>query len=238
MDRTILRPNTPKFGENEVAYARVSATKGYVEPLVIATIEFNVARNQYLYGFKRQISPTSPDKDLMPIKLYESEIITMCEALELQISVLKREFDEATAQLAKVCGSADGSPLPDVAKPTEGVAIVTPPRPRFGYNQVVYLIETAQTTGNLEAYRISNFSWNGKLKQWVYTFHIRPRPGRSTTVGDRDDLSRAVNLEFPESVLGEICQVLPLRVQFLTLAFNRAVRRQQTFCPVAPVTGA
>lgn len=230
MDRTILRPSSPKFGVRETVYARVSATKGYVEPLMVAAIDFSPARNQFLYSFDRQLSPTSPKKDLMPVKLLESEIITMCEAIELQVSVLKRQLDEANAQLTQLCGSSGGIPLPSVAKPIEGVYITTPPRPRFGYNQVVYLIETAQTTGNLEAYRISNLYWQTQLKQWVYTFHIKPRPGRSTTVGDRDDLSRHSELQFLESALGEVCEVLPLRVQFLTLAYNRAVRRLETFC--------
>lgn len=235
MDRTILRPNAPRFGERETVYARVAATKGYVEPLVIVGIEFNVQRNQFMYSFSRQLSPTTQIKDIMPIKLLESELLTMCEAIEIQISVLRRQLEEAETQLAVQCGSSGGSDLPNIAQPTEGTYITTPPRPRFGYNQVVYLVETSQTTGNLEAYRISNLYWDGSVKQWVYTFHIKPRPGRTTTVGDRDDMSRGMELKFLESALGLICEVLPLRVQFLMQAYNKAVRRQEIYCSV---TGA
>lgn len=231
-DRTILRPAQPKFGINEIGYARISATKGYIEPLRIAQISFNVSQNQFEYSFHRNsigdVRLTTDKPQLMPTTLLESEIIGLCDALDIQIQVLERQLTEITDKFDENCQQQQQIADPPVASTVK--SITQPPRPRFGHGQVVYLRETAETTGRLEAFRIDGFTWDNNLGEWMYFFNIRPRPRRNTTVGDRDDLRRGSVITIPESQLGTICEALTLAVDFMDLAVRRAKSRRTSFC--------
>lgn len=236
-DRTILRPPRPRFAIDEVAYSAISSKKGFVEPLTVAKVEFSPAHNQYNYSFRDKSRFTirgGKKERLMPITLLESELITLCEALDIQISVLQRERDQMQAKLNEHCEGQEIDRTP-VQSPIRDNGKVIPPDPLYGYNEVVYLTETAQTVGRLEAYRITNFRWDDDMVEWVYEFVIKPRPRRNTTVGDMDDLRRGTTLEYPESMLCSICQAITLANDFLERAVNRAILRRQAFCP--DVTG-
>lgn len=229
-DRTILRPGTPFFAINETAYARVAATKGFIEPLYVIGIEFDPAKNEYLYTFGMDIDHSKP----MPIRLYESALLSLCEALDLQIMALERELAEVQEQFKSNCLNAQQQP--EVVPPHKWHYLSTPPPPRFGYNEVVYLKETAENVGRLEAFRISNFKWDSDLGQWLYTFHIKRRPERNMTVGDRDNWTRKLDLRYPEEDLCLICEALPIAVNFMQQAVQRAKYRRQTLCPASGVT--
>lgn len=239
-DRTVLRPPQPAFAVNEIAYARVSATKGYVEPLRIAGVAFDAAANQYKYTFR--LDPIGPGKfttdkpRLMPITLHESELINLCEALDIQIGVLERELAKAEQQLATVCNASEIQP--ETEHPIEIKSTVQPPRPRFGHYEVVYLTESAQTVGRLEAYRIDDLKWDNNLREWLYFFHIRPRPRRSTTVVDREDLRHGSIISYPESQICKVCEALPLVVKSLQIAVQRAKFRRGSLCPQVTASGS
>lgn len=229
-DRTVLKPGTPLFAIRETVYSRIAAIKGFVEPLVIVGIEFDPATAGYVYSFTRTTKLYSNrDQRLLPIKLYEPEILTLCEALDLQISVLSRELIESRRQFELNCLQAEVKPPPQT--PVVSGDLSLPPPPRFGYNQVVYLRETAETVGRLEAFRINKFVWSDSVGQWIYTFHIKRRPGRTMTVGDRDDMSREFDLRYPEADLCLICEASPSVVKFAELALRRAQGRKIAYCP-------
>lgn len=223
-DRTVVRPTAPTYAINEVVYSRISASKGYIEPLKIAKVSFDPFISEYRYSFYKDKSTI----ELMPITLRSSEVISLCDALDLQISFLQRELTEMEAKLSINCSSEEDPP--DTPNPTIVKTKVIPPDPRFGYNEIVYLRETAESVGRLEAYRIDGLRWDSDFGEWVYKFEIRPRPRRNTTVGDRIDLRHVLIIEYPESQLSTLCEVLTLSVTFLRRAVSRAVSRKESFC--------
>ena len=227
-DRTIIRPVRPRFGINEISYSRVSATHGYVEPLCVAKIDFDVQFGSYRYSFYFGTLVERDNNKLMPITLLETELITLCEALDVQINVLERQLTESQKKMNNFCNEELIQPASEL--PDEKNGIVTPKAPRFGYNEVVYLIESAETTGSLEAMRVDSFKWDNNIGEWVYVFRILPRPRRNTTVGDRNDLRRGSIIMMVESQLCKICEALPLVVNFLEVAVSRARFRRETLC--------
>jgi hypothetical protein len=231
-DRTILKPLRPRFAIGEVVYSAISAKKGFIEPLTVAKVEFLPARNQYNYSFsdKSRFTIRGGKKErLMPITLLESELITLCYALDTQISVIQREYDQMSIRLNENCEGQEVDRTA-VRKPVRGNGQVVPPNPLYGYNEVVYLTETAQTVGRLEAYKITNFRWDDDVAEWIYEFVIKPRPRRNTTIGDMDDLRRGTVLEYPESMLCTICEAITMARDFLERVINRAVLRKQALC--------
>jgi len=227
-NRTILNPPIPRFAINEVSYSRISATKGFVEPLKIARIEFSPQSNEYQYQFYRGL-PGYRSTEVLDFTLLESEMATLCEALVLQVSVLERELEAMRLQQSSNCSTTEPLVAPDTPQPIRIKTQVIPPKPRFGVNQVVYLKETAEVVGRLEAYRVDGIRWDD-INQWLYVFEIRPRPRRNTTVGDRDDLRRGSVIFYPESQLCLLCEAIPLAVAFLERALTRARLRQQAYC--------
>jgi len=227
-DRTIVRPVAPAYQINAVVYSRVSAGKGYIEPLRIAEIAYDTLHRQYRYSFTRSTSPSFPMEGLMPITLLDSEIIGLCGAIDLQVAVLTKELANAQEQLTNNCPTSLEQPSQVDLKFVQGQLGV--PRPRFGENEVVYLVESAQSVGRLEAYRIDGIRWSTGLLQWLYSFYISKRPGHPTTVGDRDNMLRDHVMEYSESELCMLCEALPMVVSFLQLALTRSQCRQQALC--------
>ena len=231
-DRTVLKKGRPFFAINEVAYARASATKGFIEPLYISGVQFDPARNEWLYSWRVSMSISSKAS---PIQCYESELLTLCEALPIQISVLKRELAEICEKMHCTCPDGGTTP-PDPQQPTiinDKVGVnyrMKPPAPRFGFNEVVYLRETAQVLGRLEAYRITDLEWSNDLLEWKYIMLIKPRPGRNMTIGDRDDKNHPFEIWYPESQLSPVCEALPLAVAFMQKAVKNAEARLKAFC--------
>ena len=226
MDRTVLRPLAPTYSINEVVYSKASSLKGYIEPLKIYNLEFDPSRNQYRYYFFRSISSVD---DVLPITLLESEVLNVCGALDNQISVLSREYNDMFAKLHAHCGG-ELVQAADIVNPTYTNGLVSPPRPRFGYNSVVYLRESAEVIGVLESYRVDDIKWDKDNLQWVYFSIIRPRPEKNSTVGDRGDLTHNITLNFIEVQLCTVCEAISLAVSFLSRALSRAQSRRQSYC--------
>lgn len=231
-DRTVLRKGQPRFGIYETAYLRASATRGFIEPLFIIGIEFDPARNDWVYTWGREFGRNSKPS---PVKVYESELLTVCEALAIQIPVLTRQRAVLQAQMVSTCPNG-ATTLTQVAYGENSDGSVRPPSPLFGYNEVVYLRESAQATGNLEAFRITDIKWNQSLFEWVYYMYIKRRPGRNMTVGDRGDMTREFELSYPESVLCPVCEALPLAISYFDRAINSLTLRYNGLCP--DVTGS
>jgi hypothetical protein len=226
MDRTVLRPIQPIYSINEVVYSRASSLKGYVEPLKIYNMEFDPSRNQYRYYFFRSIDVVD---GILPITLLESEVLNVCDALDNQIGVLSREYNDMSAKLDAHCGG-ELVEAADIVQPTYNKELVSPPRPRFGYNSMIYLRETAEVTGVLESYRVDDIKWDRDNLQWVYYSIIRPRPEKNSTVGDRGDLTHDTVLSFIEVRLCTVCEAISLAVSFLSRALSRAQSRRQSYC--------
>lgn len=225
-NRTVLKKGKPRFAIRETAYARASATRGFIEPIFIVGIDFEPGRADYLYTWQ---NGNGPGSKISPVQLYESELIVLCEALDIQISVLNRELSEQQVRLQSIC------PNGPIVAPTQIPSIdgdqITPPAPRFGVNDVVYLLESAEVVGRLEAFRINDISWDNSFRQWKYIMIVKPRPGKTMTIGDRGDMTHNLSIGYPESQLGAVCEALPLAVKFLQRALNKAVTRRSTFCP-------
>jgi hypothetical protein len=237
IDKTILRRGKPKFGINEVAYSRAGAIRGFIEPLPIIRVDFDPGLNTYVYTWGRDLGPAAK-KVPAPFVFPESQLLTLCEALDLQIPSLERDLAGLEAQMTSSCPNGAiaeyVSPTPEVIN-----GRINPPAPRFGYNEVVYLRESAEALGRLEAYRVTDFYWEKDFKEWVYKFFIQRRPGRTMTVGDRGDMTARseFDLIYPESELATICEALPLAVTFMRQAVTRAKARRTTYCPGATDAG-
>lgn len=222
MDRTVLKKPQPLFAIGKTAYAKASAARGFLESLKIASVAFDPARRTYFYHWEINKGPAAPHA-LSPIRLYENELLTICQAAAIQLSVLTRQLAELKEQQKKFC---PGPPVVTQQRITIEIDGETQaPAPLFGDNEVVYLRETAEVVGRLESYRITSLKWHNEIRQWLYGMFIHRRPGRNMTVGDRGDLTKEFTLSYPESELCTICEALPLAVSYMTQAVAQAQLR-------------
>ena len=231
-DKTVIRPGQPRFSINEIAYARISATKGYIEPLKVSSMQFDASEREYRYSFWKDMRKTILEPksiDFMPITLLETELCTMCEALDIQIVKLQNELSEMETKYNDYCGNMPDI-QPDTPNPLPIKTKIQPPAPRFGIREVVYLKETAEIVGRLEAFRVDDLMWDRASNMWMYYFYMRPRPTRNTTVGDRDDMRRSRTVIYPESQICTLCEVIPLAVAFLERAISSAQFRKDAYC--------
>lgn len=225
-DRTVLRPGSPRFSLKETVYLRSSATRGFVEPVWIVNMAFDPARNSWIYTWSYDFGK-SPK--VSPVRVYESELITVCEALDIQISVLQRRLADLQIQFGSVCpNGATFSVQVAVSENADGTT--RPPPPLFGYNEVAYLRESAESNGYLESYRITDLKWHQPESQWAYSMHIKRRPGRTMTIGDRGDMSREFDLVYFESQLCTVCEALPLAIAYLGGAITSRQSRRAGLC--------
>jgi hypothetical protein len=231
-DRTVVKPSAPLFKIKDTVYAIVSASKGFIEPLYVYTVEFDPSRQKYLYGFVRTLAMQTPQKsDFLPAKLYEDQIINLCGALEIQVSVLQRQYDTALKLFQEKC-SATGSLTPYVVPRIyeDKQFKVQPPAPRFGVNDVVYLTDTAASTGVLEALRVNNMEWDNERKMWLYKFILRPRPERHMTIGDADNWHNPKIVCYHEDSLSTFCEAQQTVVSFLNEALTACKNRIRMYC--------
>lgn len=242
----IKKGSRPKFGINEVVYVRESAIRGFVEPIAIAAIRYEPNINSYVYSFLKnkilsnliiqdgkvivqRMRPAKP-QEISPIEVREEELITICEALEIQVRYLENQLELANAEFERVCNSV-GSDLPEANDPDIiDNFIISPQEPRFGINDVVYLIETAQSVGRLEKVRIDAVEFDVSLQKWVYTSHFQQKPGENMTVGDRIDLKESVVLRHTEDDLVTVCEAIPIRIDFLEQSLLRSTNLRDSVC--------
>lgn len=247
-DKTV-RTNigAPKFGINEIVYARESATKGFIEPLTVARIAFNRARNLFEYRFRQgrvsaniaivdgviQEIPVraARNEELIPVILLEDKILTFCEAIGLVESFLTNELSAAEDEQEIVCGTNVEDPFQPEPGPAQDAGFVTRPlEPKFSINEIVYLDESAQGVGRLEKMRIDDIRWDEETGKWRYTAYFNQKPGENATVGDRVDLRRNVVVEKLESELITLCEAIRFRVQFLTRTLNKVTNKRVARC--------
>jgi hypothetical protein len=237
----------PKFGINEVVYPRESAVKGFIEPITIAQIFLNRARNEYEYRFRKGAQPLQivfidgrpapipvpPSKleDLSPVILLEHEMLTFCEAMDLVEAFLAREVVSAEAQFETVCGNEVPDTFESDPPPTRDFPFVLRPNePKYSINEVVYLEETAQAVGRLEKMRIDDIRWDEDAGRWRYSAVFNQKPGENATVGDRNDLRRSVVVEKFEGELITVCEAIDLRVKFLRRTLAKVRRNRSARC--------
>lgn len=223
LNRTVLRKGQPRFAIGEVGYARASVLKGFMEPLKIAGVKFDPARNEWLYSWSRDLRLTNTTL-IAPVEVFEDELLTLCEALPIQLDVLERELAEMQSQFAESCPGG-------AVTTTSNTSETDPPAPLFGYNEIVYLRETAEVLGRMEAFRITDYQWSTQTREWTYIMHIRRRPGRNMTVGNRIDMTREFDLVYPENQLCPLCEAIPLALTFLNRAVSQTRSRISSLCP-------
>lgn len=237
----------PKFGLNEVVYAQISATKGFIEPLTVARIAFNRARNLYEYRFRQgrvsanlafvdgvpQEIPVRPSRneELIPVRLLEDKIITFCTAIGLVETFLEKELAAAEEQQQILCGTNVEDPFePDPAPAQDARFVTRPNAPKFSINEVVYLEETAKGVGRLEKMRIDDFRWDEKVGKWRYIAYFNQKPGENATVSDRVDLRHSVTVEKLEGELITLCEAVRFRVLFLGRTLNKVANKRVARC--------
>lgn len=237
-DRTVTRPSAPKFSINEIVYLRSAAVRGYIEPLGVSSVRYDPS-GCYIYEFNREFGKSilgsttgnnfrSFKKNVIRIELAEDQVLTLCEALDFQISYLESELEKLEEKRDSYCD--EEADKPQKQTPVRHRGLVRPPAPRFGRNDVVYLNESAETTGCLEAYRICAMRWNGTLNEWFYEFEISKRPEKNMVVGDRNEIIRTKNIYKCESELCTFCEVIPLAISFMERSISRARSRRTTHC--------
>jgi hypothetical protein len=228
MSGPLLTPGQPKFAINSIVYARESAKKGFVEPLAIREIGYDNLYKQFKYTVSINLNRNSVQRRLFPVILMENEIATLCEALDLQKTVLDRELALARKRL-EICNTdtaANVDPIPENLPTVDGINVL-PPAPLYNVGAIVYLIESAEVTGNLEAYRIDGVRWENEIGEWVYKINISPRPEHNSTMGARITQRKHLVLEYPEGQLCPYCNAISAVVKFLESAvFKNRIRRQ------------
>lgn len=105
------------------------------------------------------------------------------------------------------------------------------PAPKFAINDVIYIRESAASTGILEAVRITNIGEFARdSNQWTYRFTYSQRPAATQTVGDRIDLKNTVSLVLFEDEIVTLCEALPLQIGVLERRLDNAKLKLKTFC--------
>ena len=247
-DLSILRPNSPKYKINQTVYSRISATKGFMEPLYIHEIELDSALGKWLYIFRRDLDiiprteykygslaynfpvPHPPVVQLIAAKLYEDQILTFCEAIIIQISVLQREYNDAVKKFDKACNGTAPEPQSPPQVYEDAKLQMTAPRPRYGINELIYLLDTAKTVGRLEGVRINDMKWDNTRRQWLYIIHYECRPEHNMTIGDKDNWRRPYDVCYNEGELVSFCEAQAEVVKFLNKALSLAQRRKVALC--------
>lgn len=233
-DRTVERLSKPIYGIGNVAYLRISAMKGFLEPLIIVGVRYDRDQTSYLYKYiyNTRLSKyieanggkmdgiTINEKDIAPIEVRENELINICDALSIQISFLERELSRANSDLSKIT-----PPRIAVESAVEGI-----PKPKFGINEVVYLASTAEIVGRLEPMMIDAVAYDSGSTKWKYTFVFQQRPGENMTVGDRNDLKSEVVVSYYEDEITNLYEALTLSVSYLTQAVNSARAKRVKNC--------
>jgi hypothetical protein len=193
----------------------------------VYNVEYDQAKKEYLYTFKIDLYSSQPK--LLVARLYEDQICDLCTALQFQISVLEREYDAAIALFENKCPHGV-PPYQQQITYEDHKMRVHPPKPRFGYNEIVYLLETAQVVGRLESFHIFRIIWNNKVNQWNYIIKIYPRPEHHMTIGDADNRRHILEAVYAENELTTFCEAQDMVVQFLTQALSLARQRYSSLC--------
>lgn len=92
--------------------------------------------------------------------------------------------------------------------------------PQYQVDDIVYLRESA-LVGSIESYRISGVRQDPS-GSWLYMISVEPRsPVSTTTVGDRNTLSRSYDFELAEVELTDYCSALALAITAATSNLSR-----------------
>lgn len=114
-NNTIIRVPQPKFGINEIVYFRESALLGYLEPAKVRDIGYNsdVGKTFYVFEFKKSSPNTQIAGDAIDLKMarriviYEDEILSYNEAVQLKITFLENELNKTKLLLESDLGSPE-----------------------------------------------------------------------------------------------------------------------------------
>lgn len=239
----------PKFKLYEIVYSRISAMKGFIEPLVIGSINYENQSNTYEYRWiknkklseliitgrinHRSIDPPS-DKSLSPVRIAEHELIYLCQdddngALQIQKRFIEKELLNASNEILN-SGCDEIDEFPDVEKDKNYDYNDDISSPNWSVGDFVYLRETAESVGRLERFRIDNIEFNNKTGEWVYVFFIKQKPGAVSTVVDRNDLKNNIIISKSESELIDFCDAMAIRILYLNKSLDTVNRRIETLC--------
>jgi hypothetical protein len=111
----------------------------------------------------------------------------------------------------------------------------TPPAPKYGINDLVYL-ETSARVGFLEAYKVSNVVRS--RGRWLYTISVGEKPPAETTLGGMVDLKRSEMLWFDEAELIDFHEALLLVKHSLELKLAKANALLHKYFPEGTATDA
>jgi len=220
-----------------------------MEPLYICDAQYDYTKREWMYSFalnaiieqramyKNSVVDTVPPPVIkkLPTKLYQSQLMTFCDAIEIQISFLTNEYNAAVKLLNDRC---TGYVAPAATQKTyeDSKFRTTLPKSRYGINETVYLNETAVSTGRLEAVRVSDIKWDNARKMWMYVINYEPRPEHNMTIGDKDDWRRTYSVAYTEDELLKFCEAQQVVVNFLQTALNNAVCRRTSVCGATGAT--
>jgi len=238
-DRSVLRPGKPSFGVGEVVYLLPSARKGFIEAVLVAGVRFEPSLSAYVYSAERQFRKSfgrfvaRKDAAIGPVEVREENLATLCEALPIRLAVSARELADLRSRFDSLCGGTDAGHPVEPGRATRSGSSDFLPAPRFGFNEVAYLRETAETTGRLEGLRLDQSSWDVGAGQWSYQVVFKPRPERPLPVGDRGTMQHDKVVAYRESELCSICEALGLAVSFMERSVSNDEARLTSLCPEA-----
>jgi len=118
-DNTIIRIPQPRFGINEIVYFKESAILGYLEPAKVreAGYDQNISRTFYVFEFKKNPPNTQIAGDAIDLKrarriaVYEDDVISYSEALQLKLTFLENELNKTKL----LFGDDIGNPSIDIS---------------------------------------------------------------------------------------------------------------------------
>jgi hypothetical protein len=160
---------SPKYNVDDIICFKESAAIGFLEHAYITSIRHDNSGG-WIYSVSSSKRGPARTSSSQPLYFIESELILLCEALTLIVSILQSRLEDIETRLSNFCDS-------------ETEDVISGDGPKWNINDTVYLQESAQN-GFLEAFRIIDVINNNN--QWVYSIsscHWGMHSG--STYGDR-----------------------------------------------------
>lgn len=208
-------PTTPLYRRGESVYLRSSAEIGKLEAFKITSIK-QIQDGRWIYEIS--ISKKPPHHALIgdsydsrinenerTIFYAESELVTVCEALDIIVNRFQRQITTLENQIDSKCSDYAGEPVAGVDEP------------RWAIDDIVYYDASARL-GFLEKTRITSI------------YEVGIQPGSKRTRYRYKVRTRNPRISFREDELISYCEAAAKALISMQADYDAAVAKQSTLC--------
>ncbi len=206
-------PTTPLYRRGESVYLRSSAEIGKLDSFKITSIR-QVQSGRWIYEISISKKPPhhaligdSYDSRINERSIFyaESELITICEALDIVVNNFQRQITTLENQIDSKCSDYGGEPIPGVDEP------------RWAIDDIVYYDASARL-GFLEKTKITDI------------YEVGIQPGSKRTRYRYKVRTKNPRITFREDELISYCEAAAKALISLQADHDAAVAKQSTLC--------